>query len=400
MDDEDYDLIEDSDRIFLEEPMKASQYLLFGIVAFIVFFLLWAYFAKLDERTTAMGVVIPSTQVQDIQNLEGGIVSEILVKEGEIVKKGEVLLKIDDTRFKSEYQENLVTFNALQAKLIRLGAETNNQESLEFPETLANDYPEFVKNEEQLFKANRANYRATVDALTKNYELAKETYDLAKPLVEDGVISKIEFLKYQKEMNEAKGKIVIEEQGYLAKVNEEIVTAKSEVDGLSETLEGLKDRINRTTIKSPVDGIVKKINVDTIGAVIKPGDNIIEVVPVDDILQIEARVLPEKIAFISPGQEADVKFSAYDPAIYGSIKGTVKYLSADAIIEKNELGEDTSYYKIVIETEKNYLEFKGEKLPVIPGMQVTADILTGQKTVLQYIINPIIRAKQKALKER
>ena len=400
MDEEDFDLVDDSSRAFLKEPMKASGYMLWTIVSFVCLILIWAYFAKLDERTTAIGKVIPSTQVQDIQNLEGGILSEIFVKEGDVVEKGQVLLKLDATRFASSYQKELVKIHALQAQLIRLKAEAGNQENVDFPKVLTQDYPDFVQNEKQLFKANRANHLATMKTLNKNLQIAKEQYDIAKPLSEEGIISRLEFLKHDKEMNEAKGKIEVEKQTYQAKISEQIVKAKSEMDALTKNLEGLKDRMLRTTIVSPVYGIIKKINIDTIGGVIQPGENILEVVPLDDILLIEAKVAPEDIAFIREGQEADVKFSAYDSSIYGSITGTVKYVSADAIIEENEVGEEASYYKILIETENNYLDFKGEKLPIIPGMQVTADILTGEKTVLQYIISPIIKAKQKALKER
>jgi len=400
VEDEDFDLIEDSKKLFLDEPMKAPRYLLRTIVIFVTLFILWAYFAKLDERTSATGIVIPSTQVQELQNLEGGIVSVILVEEGEVVEKDQILIRLDDTRFLATYQEELVNSHALEAKLIRLTAEANGQDTLEFPQSLVENSPEFVANERQLFQVNRASHLATLDTLNKSLKIAEETFNIAKPLSEEGVISKLEFLKYQKEINEIQGKISVEEQTYLSKVNEQLVQTKSELDSLKETLEGLKDRIDRTIIKSPLKGIVKKIYVDTIGGVIKAGEKIVEIVPVDDVLLVEAKVPPEKIAFIVPDQEASIKFSAYDSAIYGSLKGRVKYISADAIVEKNERGVEESFYKIIIETDQNYLDYNGEELPIIPGMQVSADILTGEKTVLQYIFTPIIRTKQKALKER
>ncbi len=404
MDDEDFNHLDDTSRAFLKEPMKTSSYLLYAIMAFITIMLIWAYFGKLDERTTAIGKVIPSTHVQDIQNLEGGILAKIPVKEGDLVKKGEVVIYLDPIRFRSAYQEALVKYHALLAALARLKAESTDKKTIHFPPILREKYPQFVANQEQLFKANRATHRANIETLEKAFVIHQEQIDISKPLAEEGIISRLEFLKFQQQMNESKGKIAIAEQSYKADTNKELSEVKSEIDSLQKNLEGLKDRMTRTTMASPVNGIVKKIYVDTVGAVINPGQVIMEIVPADDVLLIEAKIPPEKIAFIHPGQKADVKITAYDPYIYGSLTGTVKHISADAIMESVETEDDeeqdAAFYKVIIQTDETYIEHNGEKLQIIPGMQVTADILTGEKTVLEYIMKPILRAKQNALKER
>lgn len=400
MDDKDFELLDEASRAVIEEPMRSARYLLWAIILFIGTALIWAYFSELDVRTTAQGKVIPSSHIQKIQHLEGGILSKIYVEEGEDVYLGQTLVKLDDVRFTADYQEDLVRYNALIAKLARLTAESTNRESIDFPTSLIKNYPNLVENEINLFESNKRNHQTTIDTLKRSLEIANERYEISIPLAKEGIISKLEMLNTEKDVNEAKGKLDKEIKAYQQNINEEIVDSKTELDSLKETLEGLQDREKRTTIRSPVDGIVKDIYFDTIGGVVKPAETIMEIVPTDDMLLIEAKVRPEDIAFIHTEQEADIKITAYDSSIYGSLKGTVTHISADAILETNNLGHEISFYKVIIQTKQNYLVFGEQKLPIIPGMQVSADILTGKKTVLMYLLKPILKAKEKALTER
>ncbi len=400
MNDDDFRFMSDKRRAFLQEPHKLSSVTLKIITLFLVIGFIWAYFAPLEERTSALGKVIPSSQVQDIQNLEGGILADLFVREGDIVDQGEILLKIDDTRFASAFQESESKYYTLLAQKSRLEAEAKGASAVVFPDVLEKNYPELIRNQTELFKSNRANQKANIDTLKQNYEINLRQLAMTEPLAEEGIVSQIELLRQQKEVNEAKGKIEIQIQTYHSNVNEELADVKGELESLAKALDGLEDRMKRTTISSPVRGIVNKIDIDTIGGVIQPGQVIMEIVPLEDNLLIEARISPEKIAFISPGQVADVKITAYDPSIYGSLKGRVKHISADTIIEPNEFGVEESYFKVLVETNENFLEYDGERLPIIPGMQVTADVITGRKTVFQYLIKPFVKARQKALTER
>jgi len=400
MDDKDFEFLDEASKALIEEPMRAAHYLLWSILIFISLAITWAYFSELDERTSATGKVIPSSHVQEIQHLEGGILTKIYVKEGEEVQVGQVLIKLDDVRFVADYQEDFVKYNALLAKLARLDAEASNADSISFPKNFETSFPALIANENKLFESNNNNHQTTIDTLQRSVQIAMEQYNISKPLEKEGIISKFELLNTQKEVNEAKGRLDKEIKVHNQNIREEVVKAKTELDSLKETLEGLEDREKRTTIRSPVDGIVKDIYFDTIGGIVKHAETIMEIVPSDNMLQIEARVRPKDIAFIHPGQEADIKLSAYDSSIYGSLKGIVTHISADAILEKTKTGQEESYYKIFIQTKNNFLVFGDEKLPIIPGMQVTADILTGKKTVLEYILKPILKGKEKALTER
>lgn len=400
MEEEDFEFLDDTSRAFLQEPMKSSSYLLWTILSFFVIMFIWAYFAKLDERTVAQGTVIPSSKVQNIQNLEGGIVAEIYVKEGMVVDKDQILLKIDPTQFTSSYDENLVKYYSLLVKLQRLEAENLDKETVVFSPILQQKYSDFVQNETNLFKANRENHAASIRLLSERYENLLEQYQLANPLAKEGIISQLELLKIEKDLYDAKNNIAVEQKTYKSEINEKIVSVKSEMDALKKILDGLSDRIARTTIKSPLKGIVKKLDFHTIGGVVKPGEKIMEIVPFEDTLFIEVKIPPEKIAFIHPGQSADIKITAYDYSIYGSLTGLVTYISADSIIEQDELGKKVSFFKANIKTEQNFLEFRGDKLPIIPGMEVSASILTGEKTVLEYILKPLIKVKESALQEK
>ncbi|HAT1596470.1 TPA: HlyD family type I secretion periplasmic adaptor subunit [Legionella pneumophila] len=373
-----------SSKIFTHIILWAS--LLFFIVAII-----WANYAILDEVTTAEGKVIPSSEVQVIQNLEGGIIQNIFVKEGQIVKKDQILMQIDNTRFMSSYAEAEKKIDALEIEIIRLNAEISNTKPV-FPEKFTKTYPHLVQDQLSLYESRMRE----LNQLEKSLELAQKELNLTRPLLKGGSVSEVEVIRLERTVSEIKGNIEKFKSEELDRLNK----ARSELFALIEANKADKDRLTRTTVRSPVYGIVKQIKTKTIGGVVQPGNDLLEIVPLDDTLLIEAKIRPSDIGFIHPGQKAMVKITAYDFSIYGGLDGVVEHISADTIIDEKTDKKEESYYIVKVRTEKNYLGTEKKPLPIIPGMQASVDILTGQKSVLQYLLKPIIKAKQSALRER
>ncbi|WP_457589610.1 HlyD family type I secretion periplasmic adaptor subunit, partial [Legionella pneumophila] len=358
--------------------------LLFFIVAII-----WANYAILDEVTTGQGKVIPSSEVQVIQNLEGGIIQNIFVKEGQIVKKDQILMQIDNTRFMASYAEAEKKIDALEIEIIRLNAEISDTKPV-FPDKFIKTYPHLVQDQLSLYESRMRE----LNQLKKSLELAQKELDLTRPLLKGGSVSEVEVIRLERSVSEIKGNIEKFKSEELDKLNK----ARTELFALIEANKADKDRLTRTTVRSPVYGIVKQIKTTTIGGVVQPGSDLLEIVPLDDTLLIEAKIRPSDIGFIHPGQKAMVKITAYDFSIYGGLEGVVEHISADTIIDEKTDKKEESYYIVKVRTDKNYLGTEKKPLPIIPGMQATVDILTGQKSVLQYLLKPIIKAKQSALR--
>ena len=415
---------------------SSSHYILWITIFFLLVFLYWANQAEIDEVTRADGRIIPSSEVQIVQNLEGGIISEILINEGQQVEQDQLLLRIDDTQFSASYDENDLRLNALRVNIERLNAEVENQEfvSHNSPPALAELYQNelalyrsrknalassiSILNEEKTQKQQRiSELSASNRALENNLKLAEEEISMKQPLVEKGVLPRVQVLDIEREISELKGKLDvnrhiiprirteisevdrrIEERQLnfrtqaLAELNEK----KVELARLNKAILSLEDRVKRTEVVSPVTGTVKQINVNTIGGVVQPGMDLVEIVPTDDTLVVEAEVKPSDIAFLYPGQTAVVKLTAYDFAIYGGLEATLEHISADTI--SNERGE--RFYQIRVRTTKNSLGSTEGSLPIISGMAAQVDILTGKKTIMDYLLKPINRAKEKALRER
>lgn len=396
----DMDFVEESKRALIEEFSKKSNSLLYGVVIFMLIALIWGHFAILDEVTSAKGKVIPSSQVQVIQSLEGGILSKIYVQEGDKIKKGTVLLHIDDTQFTSNYQEQFSKYLTLLAETSRLQTEATGDETIQFPEEVSQNAPDLVNRETALFDSQMKELKGNLDNLQKSYDIANKQLAITKPLVEQGLMSQLDLLKLEGMVNDNKGKLDNELQTFHAKAHEQLTNTQAQLSSIQASLSALKDKVVRTEVRSPVDGVVKKINIATIGGVIKPGMDIMEIVPTEDTLLIEAEVKPSDIAFIYPGQKAIVKFTAYDFSKYGGLDGVVKYISADTIEETASNGDKVVFYKILVRTDKSYLGTNENQLNIIPGMVVTVDILTGKKSVLEYLVTPFLRAKENALSER
>lgn len=395
----DHKWMDENTRALLKEPMRASKILLYVILIFIICFIVWSSITVIDERARAQGKVITISRIQEIQNLEGGILEKIYVKEGDEVFPDQELLKIDDTQYASSFGQKQVRYFGLWAKQSRLKAESDDSELI-FPAVLVENYPEFVTREAKLFRSNKMRLNSKLMTLEKNLAIEKERLALAETMINDKVISRTEYLNMKKEVNDLMGKMDAEKKDYQSEVDDQLVKTTAEMDSLNKEISGYEDTVTRSRILSTVHGIVKKINISSPGAVIAPGESILEIIPLGENLQIEARINPKDIAFIRQGQKATISITAYDPSIYGYLKGDVSYVSPDAIVDTNDKGEMETYYKVIIKSEHNYIEYKDKQLAIIPGMQTQVSILTGRKSIMQYLLKPLLKAKQDALRER
>jgi adhesin transport system membrane fusion protein len=380
-------LLDDTSIQTLKGPSFFSHIIFFIVVLFVIIAFTWAKLAILDEVTTGEGKVIPSQEIQIIQNLEGGIIGKILVHEGEIVEKDQVLAQIDDTRFSSSYKEAQNKIANYQIEILRLTAENENKPFI-IPPELQKENPSLISAKRLLYETKMAELKQLKQGLT----LIQRELLLTQPLVAKGAVSEVEILRIRRTANEIQSKIL----AYNSKTLSELTTARSELNALMASHMADKDRLKRTTIRAPLKGIIKQIKISTIGGVVKPGMDIMEIVPFDDTLLIEAKIRPADIGFIHPKQKTIVKLTAYDFSIYGGLKGTVEHISADTILDE----DDKSFYLIRVRTKKNYLGSEKKPLYIIPGMLASVDILTGKKSVLDYILKPILKARERALRER
>ncbi len=382
--------MKDTSPVTVKGTRIFTHLILWAIALCIIIFIVWANFAELDEVTVGEGKVIPSSQIQVIQNLEGGIVDEIFVKQGDIVERGQILMRLDETLFRAKYNELFKKKQDVEIEMTRLKAEADNL-PLKYDVALKESNPALVVTEVALYHA-RKNER---EQLEQDISLAEQELSMTEPLVKKGAASPVEVLRLKRTVSEIKGKL----HAYNRKSVERYNEAQGEYDTFQEEILAAKDRLTRTTVRSPVKGIIKQIKINTIGGVITPGMDILEIVPLDDTLLIEAKIRPADIGFIHPGQKAMVKISAYDFSIYGGLPGKVEQISADTIIDEQDKQQE-SFYIIRVRTQKNYLGSKQKPLQIIPGMQATVDIITGRKTVMDYLLKPILKAKQRALRER
>lgn len=397
----------------------------------------WANMATVDEVAHAEGRVISSSQLQVIQNLEGGILQQVMVREGARVQEGQTLMLLDDTRFASTFNEGRIATLALSAQISRLEAELEDR-----PFTPPPDFPiehlDIIDRERQLFFARQQEKNSAIDILNqrlmqqtqslaelqaeeqklkRNTDLAQRELEMTSPLVATGAVSEVELLRIQAAVNESEGQlevtrttipraqaiiseaedtIVERRQQFVREAQTELNQAKTELARMSISNVALEDRVERTDVRSPVDGTVKQILVNTVGAVVQPGMDLVEIVPLNDTLLVEAKVRPADVAFIHPGQTATVKLTAYDFSIYGGLDAVLELISADTITD--DTGE--YYFQIHVRTHKNYLGNETNPMPIIPGMIATVDIITGEKTIMDYILKPLKRAQEAALSER
>jgi adhesin transport system membrane fusion protein len=438
---QDLDFARDSQAALFDAPSKGKSRFLSVCLALFAALLLWAAFAQLDQVTRGEGRVIPSSKRQVIQNLEGGIVKAIYVREGDKVTKGQVLLRIDPTGFASNLGEVAAKDLALSAAVARLEVEANNPDAttIPFPADLKEKAPDVIQAETTLFDIRRNSLENHINVLkerltqkkqelaelqenlkrfTTSRDIAEKEYKIKAVVAEKGIISKVDVLRLEREVADLAGQLAATEQAiprvesaireaermieeekltFRQNAQSELNTKLAELAVVKQSLTGAEDRVNRTEVRSPVDGIVNKLLVNTIGGVVRASEPMIEVTPVEDSLFVEARIKPSDIAFIGPGQRALVKITAYDFTIYGGLEGKVVVISSDSTVDEQT---KESYYLVTIKTEEATLRRGKDSMPIIPGMVASVDIITGKKSVLSYLLKPIIKAHQEALRER
>jgi multidrug efflux pump subunit AcrA (membrane-fusion protein) len=381
----------------LKEPrLPRATLVAWFLFALLVVFITWASLFHLDEVTTGSGKVIPSSHEQVIQSLEGGIIHSLMVREGDIVERGQQLAQLDRTKTESSVLESESRLNAAMATAARLNAEVNDTE-LKFPAELDDDV-ELVKQETALFQSRRESLEKGLAGLRQGADLVQRELALTRPLVTQGAASKVEVLRLERQKNELESKITEMKNQYYVRAREELAKANAEMEAQRSVMKGREDSLTRLTFNAPVRGIVKDIDVTTVGGVIPPNGKLMSLVPLDDQMLIEAKISPRDVAFIHPGQKALVKITAYDYSIYGGLEGEVTMISPDTL--QDEVKRDVYYYRVYIRTDSNHLTNRqGKEFPVFPGMIATVDIKTGSKTIIDYLLKPLNKAKE-ALRER
>ncbi|MBO1907988.1 HlyD family efflux transporter periplasmic adaptor subunit [Microvirga sp. 3-52] len=371
-------------------------WLVFGM---LVLFFVWAWLFPLVEVSSGQGTVVPSSREQVIQSLDGGIVASISVKEGDLVEQGQIIARLDPTRSASNVEEAAAKYHASIAAAARMRAELSDLETVTFPDELAGDeFAQLRANELALFQSRRTSLREALSGLTEGLELTRQELKIAEQLQSRGATSRVEVIRLRREAAQMELEIARLRADSRVQVGEGLQKVNAEAEVQASIMRGRSDQLDRLVFRAPMRGIVKDIAVTTIGGVVPPGGQLMTLVPMDDQLLIEARISPRDIAFIHPGQEALVKVSAYDYAIFGGLSGEVVTISPNTV--RDEVKPDQVYYRVYIRTREDYLVNKaGTRFPIVPGMIATVDIKTGEKTVWQYLVKPFNRAGE-ALRER
>ena len=437
MEAEDIDLTTDIRASIMAQSPKGGRAIIWVVLMLFVLFMVWAYFSEIEQVTRGAGKVVPSTQIQVVQNLEGGILSEILVDVGQLVKKDQLLLRIDETRFSSSFKQNRVKYLALKAKAARLQAEANGT-AYEVPHEVIDEKPEIGVREQELFESRKREFNSSIqilkeqisqreheykelltklEELNRTYALLTKELEMTRPLIPQGAVSEVDVLHLERQASQMQGDIATTKESipkaksklqeaelqmreeqlvFFNKAKSELNEVLADLEDVSASAIALEDRLRRTNVRSPVTGTINRLLVNTVGGVIQPGMDLVEIVPLEDTLVIEAKIKPADIAFLRPNQEAKVKFTAYDFTIYGGLEAKLEHISADSITDE----KGNSYYLVRLRTNKNYLGPESDPLPIIPGMVASVDILTGKKTILSYLLKPVLRAKYMALREQ
>lgn len=390
----------DIQESLLAQTTPGSKLVLYLILGVVVSGLVWASYARVEEITQAEARIISMSREQVIQSLEGGILAHMYVREGAVVEKGEVLLKIDPTRARSSYREALSKVIGLRASITRLRAEAY-QTPLDFDDRVK-QHPSLVAQETQAFNARQRALNESVSALERSHTLTLREIRMAEPLAAKGLMSEVELLRMRRQANDIQSQIVERTNKFRADANSELSRMEMELGQTNENLVGRADIVDRTTVTAPVRGTVKNVRVNTIGGVIQPGENILEIVPLEEQLLVEGKIRPGDVAFLHPGLPATVKITAYDYAIYGGLKGVVQYISPDTLKDDQKAAAgraDDTYYRVLVLTDSSTLETGGKSLPIIPGMLASMEIRTGEKTILDYLLKPVFKARE-AFRER
>jgi adhesin transport system membrane fusion protein len=424
-------------KALFEDAPRVVRLTIWVLIAFFVFLVLWANFAVIDEVTKGDGKAIPSSKLQKIQNLEGGIVAQLFVHEGQIVEIGDPLLRLDATRFNSNVGETEADRLAMMMRVERLSAEVDDR-PLNITDDVRKAAPSQASNEKSLYDSRRQQLHDEVGGLQEqliqkqqelrefgskqsqykhSLDLLRQEIGMSEPLVAQGAVSPVEVLRLKRSEVEVRGQMdattlaipraesaikevarkIDETRGkFRSEALTQLNEARTDLSKAQATGKALEDRVSRTLVTSPVRGIVKQLFVNTIGGVIQPGSDLVEIVPLDDTLLVEAKIRPQDIAFLHPGQEAMVKFTAYDFTIYGGLKAKLERIGADTITDD----DGNTFYVIQLRTDRSHLGTDEHPLLIIPGMVASVDIITGKKTILSYLLKPILRARAEAMHER
>lgn len=437
MENEDLEFMSELETANHLKPSAASQVFLWTITGLFFWMVIWAAFSEVDERVRGTGQVMPSSDVQVMQSLEGGILSEILVTEGDVVKKNQVLLKIADVQFASEGQGIEAQKAELEAKQARLKAEASGQPFVP-PEDIGKKFPDIAANEEKLYKsrqdelntavsiiqddvheadANLSEVKSSISRLARSKELLQHQADIDRKLVDQKAIPEIESLKTERELNETSGNLSsaydsersLEAKLSAAKRKEEekrgafksqalgdLNEVESKLSSIKASLTSVKDKENRTELRSPVDGVVQKVYIKTVGGVIQPAQKLVEIIPTADNLMIRARISPADVAFLRPGQDVKVKITAYDSQIYGTLDGKLERIGANTV----EDSQGNAFFEIDVRTDKNFLGTLEKPLRIFSGMVSETEVIVGKRTILTYLLKPVLRTKDRAFTEK
>ena len=379
-------------------PSIVSFLLLNAIVITLIVLVVWSAYSNVDEITHAEGRIIPSTRMQIVQNMEGGIVKSINVKQGDVVEKDDVVLSMESVQFSAELDSKRQQVLSLMAKEARLRAEVNGT-GLSFTPDFSSMAGQYVSTEMSEFESRRRRLNADLALLESQVQSGQEELDIVRKLTERGLEPQIELVRTQARVEEARNKMESMRRQFKSEAATDLSRVVIELNPMRQTLPAFADKVNRTQVKAPLKGVVNRVLVNTVGGVIKPGEPIAEIVPFDDNLVVEAQIRPQDIGFIQLGQSANVKITAYDYSIFGSIKGTIINISPDSV-SKEERGQVMYYYVARIETNTKAIKSLEKNLPIIPGMQAQVDIITGNKSVLSYLLKPLIAVKENAFRER
>ncbi|MGE6650491.1 hemolysin secretion protein D [Shewanella colwelliana] len=450
------EMVDDVYGAMMTDAPTSHRLIIWALSALALCFLLWAYFAELDQVTTGMGKVIPSSQIQVIQSLDGGIMQDLYVQEGMVVTKGQPLVRIDDTRFRSDFAQQEQEVYSLQANVLRLRTELNSitisdmasdwreqvkvvKQPLQFTQELVETEPDLVRRQTEEYEGRLDNLSnqleilarqiqqkqqetqelaSKISTLTTSFQLVTRELELTRPLADKGIVPEVELLKLERIVNDIRGelasvrllrpKVKASQDEAILKRREAVFVFTAEtrtqlndmqtrLSRMTEAQVGAQDKVSKAEIVSPVNGTIKTVHINTLGGVVQPGIDIIEIVPSEDQLLIETKIVPKDIAFLHPGLPAIVKVTAYDFTRYGGLNGVVEHISADTTQDE----EGNSFYLVRVRTELSSLtKDDGTQMPIIPGMLTSVDVITGQRSVLEYILNPILRARDSALRER
>lgn len=397
----DLPLLNDLQAAMQHEKHRGMFWTISLLAVFLLVFVVWAYFSSVEEVARGQGSVIPSSKEQVIQSLDPGVLSEMLVREGDVVEKDQVLLRLDDTRSTAIFKEAENKVQALEATATRLRSEAYGV-PLQFKQGLSQ---ELVSRETAAYHSRVRAMNESVSGMRQTKALLDREIAITAPMVGKGVVSEVELLRLRRQSSDLAMQIAERRNKFKAEANTELVRVESELAQSTENMAARADPVNRSAIKAPLRGIVKNIKINTVGGVVSAGQDIMEIVPLDGPLLVEAYIRPQDVAFIHPEAPATVKLTAYDYSLYGGLEGKVTHISPDTLQDNRrpselKLNPEESFYRVIIQTEQNTLrDKKGETMPIIPGMIASVDIRTGEKTIFQYLVKPITRLKQ-ALRER